>query len=79
MGRPAFAATVAVTSIPAARPNATGNSSTVSTIIAGASTPVRFRVSGPVMLILTTAGIGKGVENGTPTKGVDSSESVYKT
>lgn len=44
-----------------------------------AATTVRLRVSGSVIFIVTTAGTGKGVERGTSTKDVESSETVKKT
>lgn len=78
-GAPALAATSTVSTVAAARSSPGHGPEPVSLTGTLASATLRFRVSGSVMFMVTTAGIGKGVSNGTSTKLVEVSEMVYST
>lgn len=80
MVTPAFITSSTVASLPPARTRSDSSNGPIygPSVVAIAITTVRFRVPGPVILMVTTAGTGKGVENGTSTKDVESSEIVCK-
>lgn len=76
---PAFVATGAVASATTARTSSGVFAVKVPEHVTRASATLRFRVSGPVMFAVTTAGSGAGVKNGTSPKISELSENVGKT
>lgn len=70
MVTPALAAAVTVPTIPGSMRRSMGTTDIVPTYVALASATVRFRVPGPVMLVVTTVGTGAVVCYGARPKDV---------